>query len=224
MAYMDVAGPDLADFRLRRLFLRSTNPMLVADDARRFSGANAAACLFLRLSEGEITTRTIDDLTPAQRRPELEARWSEFLRSGGSRRDGRTLAWDLQLPDGTSVAIHFSGTPYVQPGSHLATIRFPAARTLNERLDAATPPINDVLTKREREILTLVALGNTGVQIAQQLFLSPATVATHVTNALVKLQAKNRAHGIAIALQSGELDVDERLHGPAGDQRVTPHR
>ena len=84
---------------------------------------------------------------------------------------------------------------------------------MNERLDGAPAQASTVLTKREREILTLVALGNTGVEIAAQLFLSPTTVATHVTNALVKLGARNRAHGIAIALQNGELDLVDGWNG-----------
>lgn len=68
-----------------------------------------------------------------------------------------------------------------------------------------------MLTKREREILTLVALGNTGVEIASRLFLSPATVQTHVVNALIKLGAKNRAHGITLAIQANELDLETAL-------------
>jgi len=70
-----------------------------------------------------------------------------------------------------------------------------------------------VLTKREREILALVALGKTGLEIAAQLFVSPSTVQTHMVNTLVKLGARNRAHGIAIALQTGELDFPETSPG-----------
>jgi hypothetical protein len=47
------------------------------------------------------------------------------------------------------------------------------------------------------------------VQIAEQLYISPATVQTHMARTLVKLGAKNRAHGIAIALQTGELALDD---------------
>lgn len=52
-----------------------------------------------------------------------------------------------------------------------------------------------------------IALGNTGVQIASRLFLSPTTVQSHVVNALLKLNAKKRAHGIALALEGNELDL-----------------
>lgn len=66
-----------------------------------------------------------------------------------------------------------------------------------------------MLTDREREVLSLVAQGKTGAKIATQLFLAPTTVQTHVNNALVKLGARNRVHGVAIALQSGEIDIDD---------------
>ena len=44
----------------------------------------------------------------------------------------------------------------------------------------------------------------TGV-IAEQLFISPTTVETHVRKAMTRLGAKNRAHLIALALNSGEI-------------------
>ncbi|MGX6447103.1 PAS domain S-box protein, partial [Patulibacter sp. S7RM1-6] len=63
-----------------------------------------------------------------------------------------------------------------------------------------------VLTDREREVLTQVALGRTGQAIAADLFLSPATVESHVSHALAKLDARNRPHAVALALRDGELD------------------
>ena len=110
------------------------------------------------------------------------------------------------MPDGPCVTVDVSVAPNVGPGRHLVIFRFPAAGHRDKRLVAARGKL--VLTRREREILTLVALGHTGVQIARDLWLSPTTVQTHVMNALTKLGARNRAHGITIALQTGELDLD----------------
>jgi DNA-binding NarL/FixJ family response regulator len=62
-----------------------------------------------------------------------------------------------------------------------------------------------VLTGREREILSLLAEGLTGEQIAEALVLSPQTVRTHIRNAMTRLGAKTRVHALALALQSGEL-------------------
>jgi DNA-binding CsgD family transcriptional regulator len=195
------------------LFVHSLNPMLIADDAGRFVDANAAACLFLRLPREAVCRLTISDLTRRSQRARMDALWGALVTGGRARATGETVPWDLQMPDGTVLAVDLGGTPHFRPGRHLAIILFPAARALNERLDAAPAQASTVLTNREREILTLVALGNTGVEIAAQLFLSPTTVATHVTNALVKLGARNRAHGIAIALQNGELDLVDGWSG-----------
>ena len=205
------ARPD--DAAPHPLFVYSLNPMLIADDARRWVDANAAACLFLRLAKEDVCKLTVDDLTPPAQRARLGVLWEALLHGDSARAGALTVPWELLMPDGSVVAVDLGGTPHFRPGRHLAIILFPAARALNERLDDAPAQATTVLTKREREILTLVALGNTGVEIAAQLFLSPTTVATHVTNALVKLGARNRAHGIAIALQNGELDLVDGWNG-----------
>jgi DNA-binding CsgD family transcriptional regulator len=54
------------------------------------------------------------------------------------------------------------------------------------------------LTAREREIVQFVALGHTSSQIAEELVISPATVGTHVRNAMVKVGARTRAHLVAL--------------------------
>jgi DNA-binding NarL/FixJ family response regulator len=58
------------------------------------------------------------------------------------------------------------------------------------------------LTKREREVLRLLADGMTNEQIGKALFISPETVRTHVRKAMVKLGAENRVKAVALALRS----------------------
>ncbi len=65
-----------------------------------------------------------------------------------------------------------------------------------------------VLTPREAEMLTLLADGLSGDEIAARLVLSPATVRTHVQNAMVKLGAHTRGSAIAAALRSQEIGSD----------------
>jgi DNA-binding NarL/FixJ family response regulator len=57
------------------------------------------------------------------------------------------------------------------------------------------------LTPREREVLELLSTGLTTEGVAQTLFLSPATVRTHVESAMRKLGASNRVHAVAQALR-----------------------
>jgi DNA-binding NarL/FixJ family response regulator len=59
------------------------------------------------------------------------------------------------------------------------------------------------LTKREREVMALVALGLSNDEIAEQLVVSPATAKTHVSRAMVKLHARDRAQLVAFAYQAG---------------------
>ena len=61
------------------------------------------------------------------------------------------------------------------------------------------------LTVREREILTLAADGRSAPEIARILFLSPATIKTHLSNIYDKLGVSDRAAAIAKALREGVL-------------------
>ncbi|GLV54515.1 DNA-binding response regulator [Dictyobacter sp. S3.2.2.5] len=59
------------------------------------------------------------------------------------------------------------------------------------------------LTEREREILTLITMGKSNAEIAQELVLSPKTVSNHVSNILSKLQVVDRAQAVLRARQAG---------------------
>lgn len=73
---------------------------------------------------------------------------------------------------------------------------FAGARTPN-------PALWSALTEREREIVGLVALGLSNDEIAARLFVSPATVRTHVGRALTKIGGRDRAQLVAYAYRSG---------------------
>lgn len=63
------------------------------------------------------------------------------------------------------------------------------------------------LTEREREVFRLLALGFNAPEIADRLFLSPATVRTHVQNGIARLGAETRVQAIALALTRGEISL-----------------
>jgi DNA-binding NarL/FixJ family response regulator len=62
---------------------------------------------------------------------------------------------------------------------------------------------------REAQVLRLLARGRTTQQVADELFISPDTVQTHVRNATRKLGAHGRLHAVMLALGRGEIELPE---------------
>jgi DNA-binding NarL/FixJ family response regulator len=73
---------------------------------------------------------------------------------------------------------------------------------------STTPhPFLHTLTDREREVVGLVAEGLSNDEIADRLVVSPATARTHVSRAMIKLGARDRAQLVVFAYQSGLADT-----------------
>ncbi|MEV0901555.1 AAA family ATPase [Actinoplanes sp. NPDC049802] len=85
-----------------------------------------------------------------------------------------------------------------------------AADTLARRLGvgggSAPAAGTEVLTAREREVLRLVAEGQSNSRIAQRLFISPKTASVHVSRIIAKLEVTNRVEAAAVAHRLGLLD------------------
>lgn len=96
----------------------------------------------------------------------------------------------------------------IQTVAHGGVIFSPgiANRVLHYLSEPATDlpmQVFDELTKRERDILELLARGSTNTEIAGQLAMSPKTVSNHISNILLKVQATDRAKLMLMALEAG---------------------
>jgi DNA-binding NarL/FixJ family response regulator len=83
-----------------------------------------------------------------------------------------------------------------------------AALAQESFVDPAVPPPGSrgKLTRRQREILQLLANGESTTVAARKLGLSEETVKTHTKNALARLGARNRTHAVAIALREALVE------------------
>jgi DNA-binding NarL/FixJ family response regulator len=80
---------------------------------------------------------------------------------------------------------------------------------------AAAPPSElAALTEREREILRLVAAGDSNAEIANRLVISPLTAKTHVARVLAKLSCRDRAQLVALAYETGFVTPGRNGHRP----------
>jgi len=98
-----------------------------------------------------------------------------------------------------AVRVVADGDALLSPGVTRRLIAEFAAR-------AKRPPDTGTLadlTSREREVLALVGQGLSNADIAKRLFLSPATAKTHVSRAMIKLGARDRAQLVVAAYESG---------------------
>jgi DNA-binding NarL/FixJ family response regulator len=75
-------------------------------------------------------------------------------------------------------------------------------------IDPAVPPAGSrgKLTRRQREILQLLADGESTTVAARQLGLSEETIKTHTKNLLARLGARNRTHAVAIAIRESLIE------------------
>ena len=127
---------------------------------------------------------------------ELDEYLFEALRHGAS----GFLVKDTE-PSDLVTAIHVvaGGDSLISPGMTRRLVAEFAARAKQPR---ATTELKR-LTEREREVMALVAGGLSNDEIAQRLYLSPATIRTHVGHAITKLGARDRTQLVVFAYESG---------------------
>jgi DNA-binding CsgD family transcriptional regulator len=186
--------------RLKRIFDRSSVPMLMVDGERRYVHANSSARLAFRQTLDDLRRLRIDDLTPPYFLPTMEEAWTRLTGTGCV-----AGLYDIGSPVGTSMHVVYYAMADALPGLYLIAFA-PAAWPDRELLsDSELPAIESAiaLTPRELEILEFAAEGFSGPDIAQDLFISAATVRTHFQNIYEKLEVRDRAAAVARAMRLG---------------------
>ena len=98
-----------------------------------------------------------------------------------------------------AVRVVTAGEALLSPG---VTKRLVGEFARRAKEPGATPAL-EALTDREREVMALVAEGLSNEEIGERLVVSPATAKTHVSRAMVKLGARDRAQLVVFAFESG---------------------
>jgi DNA-binding NarL/FixJ family response regulator len=162
----------------------------------------------------EATRRIVDDESNASVRVlilttfELDEYVFEALRSGAS----GFLVKDTEPAELVrAVRVVAGGEALLSPG---VTRRLVAEFVARPERAAEPPPSLSLLTDREREVMALVAAGLSNDEIAEELFVSPATARTHVSRAMVKLNARDRAQLVVTAYESGLVTPGSRERTP----------
>jgi PAS domain S-box-containing protein len=178
------------------VFERSSNPIFVLDEGRHVVHANDAALALLGSSRTELVGASIVDNVAAPERARSAQEWQAFLRSG-EYAGTRTLI----AADGSELQVDFAARLVVAGGRRLALyvtmVHGDSTTAVGEGRSAG-----GALTRRERQVVTLIALGRETPEIADELQISPETVRTHVRNAMSKLGARTRAQLVANVLCS----------------------
>jgi DNA-binding NarL/FixJ family response regulator len=121
----------------------------------------------------------------------------------------------LALKEGAHQELAEAVRTIARGGTHLDPRLAARLVTPPARAHAAGGP-----SRREREVLQLLADGLTGEQIAERLVLSATTVQTHVRNAMQKLGAHTRVRAITLALAHGYITLREAApREPVGARR-----
>jgi PAS domain S-box-containing protein len=175
--------------------------MALLDSQRRILDVNGAYLKLLGYKRDETMGRPFYrflDGGPAF----TEAEWRAALAAG--RWEGEAV---LVRADGARIAAQWAGSAEVVTGRHLALVVALSTSRWGPRLRRTNTPEPEhvPLSQREREIVTLIALGSSGPEIADELQIAHDTVRTHARNAMRKIGARSRAQLVAKALGEGHV-------------------
>jgi PAS domain S-box-containing protein len=182
-------------------FERSANPMALLGSDRVNVRINDAFAAAFGYPPDQLVGRRADLFVPPDARKQMETDWAVLLRTGRS--FGHVV---IAHADGQRVDAQFAAHREAISGEHLVLFVVLGLETRPMSLSQEGKVSGTRLTQRELEVVAQIAMGRTRAQIAEELFITPATVKTHCRRAMEKTGAKSQAQLVAIALATGMLD------------------
>src|SRR3954452_10817416 len=179
-------------------FRRSRNAMVLLDADRKHVEVNSAYLQLVGYTRQSLLGRPVYDLVVGG--PMLSDReWKALILR--DQFDGQA---ELVCADGAKVAVDLAGHPAIVMGSRLVVfVVMRTGRGGRFRSDPGSSTTGGRLSPRELEVVSLIAEGYTGREMASELQLATHTINAHVRNAMSKIDARSRAQLIAKVMGSG---------------------
>ena len=201
-------------------FNLSANPMILLQRDRVLAEVNAAFLDAFGYGRARALSRKLDVFVAEESRQRMKQDWWELLRTG--RLNGER---EMIRGDGRHVRVQFAAHREVVTGRDL--ILGVVLELESGPVRCGTAPADAraaEMTPREREVVTLVALGRRRREIADQLFISDSTVKTHLRNAMHKLDVHSQAQLVAVALTRGLIELEQHPAREGSGSSRKPHR
>jgi DNA-binding CsgD family transcriptional regulator len=186
------------------VFAGSRIPMALVDRDRRYVQVNDAVVHLFQYPLEDVLGSRAGRSVVDEDHSVSDAQWNQLLRT--NELYGERV---VSHGNGSRMRVSYAAHATMIGGTWLALFVTLSARFLNGPELLGRPEIRFAagagarLTVREREVVRLVALGCNTRRIAAELCLSPATVRSHVGNAMGKVGAHTRAHLVALVLAEG---------------------
>jgi PAS domain S-box-containing protein len=201
-------------------FNLSANPMILLQRDRVLVDVNGAFLEAFGYGRARALGCKLDVFVAEDSRQRMKKDWWELLRTGRLNGDR-----ELIRGDGRHARVQFAAHRAVVTGRDLI---LGVVLELDGRpMRCGKAPVDaspTALTGREREVVALVALGRRRREIAAQLFISDATVKTHLRNAMQKLDVHSQAQLVAVALTRGLIELEQHPATEGSGSSRKPHR
>ena len=175
------------------VFNHSANPMCLIDTQRQVVEVNEPSLALLQRSRSEVIGSPADDFIAPWDHADSQRRWQEILHTDSGEFHGTGA---IVRAGGEEVALEFAARMVRLRGQALAIYILLSGGEVPSK-DVGSGHLQNVLTERERQVVTAIAMGQTTPEIAQELQISQETVRTHVRNAMEKTNTRTRAHLVA---------------------------